>query len=142
MPDKLVLGCGYLGSRVARLWSEQGHRVFASTRRPESAAELAQDGLEPVVCDVTDPASLRDLPPADTVVHCVGLDRSAGHSMRAVYVDGLAHVVATVRAWQHLSPTFRFLHVSSTSVYGQTLGEEVDESSPTEPLDESGRIVL
>src|SRR5262249_53289182 len=36
----------------------------------------------------------------------------------------------------------RFVYVSSTSVYGQTDGGWVDESSPTEPGDESGRIVL
>ena len=36
----------------------------------------------------------------------------------------------------------RYVYVSSTSVYGQTGGEWVDEASPTEPAEESGRIVL
>ena len=35
-----------------------------------------------------------------------------------------------------------FLYVSSTSVYGQTGGEEVDETAATEPKEESGRVVL
>ncbi len=32
MADKLVVGCGYLGRRIAALWCAQNHRVFAMTR--------------------------------------------------------------------------------------------------------------
>jgi nucleoside-diphosphate-sugar epimerase len=134
--DLLIIGCGYLGRRLAtRLLAERG-RVLATTRSLARAAEFRAAGIEPIVCDVTDPATLRELPRVDTVVHSVGLDRSAGKSMREVYVDGLANVL------DNLPSPRRFLHVSSTSVYGQQLGEEVDETSATEPAEESGRIVL
>ncbi|MEO2092124.1 MAG: sugar nucleotide-binding protein, partial [Gemmataceae bacterium] len=36
----------------------------------------------------------------------------------------------------------RLLYISSTSVYGQTDGAWIDETSPTEPLEESGRVIL
>lgn len=39
-------------------------------------------------------------------------------------------------------PGTRILFTSSTSVYGQTDGSDVDESSPTEPERETGRILL
>lgn len=134
--DKLVIGCGYLGRRVAALWRKQGHRVFATTRSAGRAEELHRYGLEPVVCDVLDPASLAALPAACTVFYGVGFDRTAGRSMRDVYVDGLANVVAA------LPRVERFLHVSSTGVYGQCSSEEVDETAATEPVEESGRVVL
>jgi nucleoside-diphosphate-sugar epimerase len=134
--DKLIVGCGYLGRRVAARWRRQGHHVYATTRTFARADELRAPGLEPLVCDVLDPASLRALPTATTVLYCVGLDRSSGQTMRAVYVDGLANVLAALPA------PARFLHVSSTSVYGQTDGEEVDEQSVMEPEEESGKIVL
>src|SRR5205823_868134 len=51
------------------------------------------------------------------------------------YVGGLANVLA------ELPPPGQFLYVSSTGVYGQTGGEEVDEESPAEPIEESGRVV-
>jgi nucleoside-diphosphate-sugar epimerase len=137
--DKLVIGCGFLGRRVAALWRAQGHRVWATTRKPERAAEWRRLGLEPVLCDVCDAPSLRSLPPAETVVYCVGLDRTAGRPMRAVYVEGLANVLDELRA--RPAAQGRFLYVSSTSVYGQTGGEEVDETSPAEPVEESGRVV-
>ncbi len=79
-PDALILGCGYLGSRVAAHWRDAGRRVAALTRH--RAAEFAAVGLHPVIGDVLDPASLRSLPPARTVLYAVALDRSSGRSMR------------------------------------------------------------
>jgi nucleoside-diphosphate-sugar epimerase len=133
---KLVIGCGYLGRRVAARWVAEGHRVLATSRSDARAAELRQLGVEPIRCDVLDPASLRTLPVATTVVYCVGFDRSAGRTMREVYFDGLAHILTALP-----SPE-RFVYVSSTGVYGHCHGEEVDEDAATEPLEESGRVVL
>ena len=132
--DCLVIGCGYLGRRVLPLWKDR--RVFALTRRAEGAAELTTLGAEPVLGDVLRPESLHALPTVDTVLYAVGFDRASGATMRQVYVDGLANVLA------HLPTPRRFLYVSSSSVYGQSDGGWVDEASPTEPLEESGRIVL
>jgi nucleoside-diphosphate-sugar epimerase len=134
--DRLIVGCGYLGLRVLPLWRAAGDRVFATTRRPARADELRRLGAEPVVCDVLDPASLAGLPAVATVLFCVGFDRTADPSMWDVYVGGLGHVL------DRLPPPGRFLYVSSTGVYGQAGGEEVDEGAPTEPAEESGRVVL
>lgn len=133
---KLVIGCGYLGQRVAVRWQQQGHRVLALTRRPHRADQFRQLGLQPIVGDVLDPASLQQLPRVGSVVYCVGYDRGAGKSMREVYVDGLRNVLAA------LPVVDRFLYVSSTGVYGQCHGEDVDETAATDPQEESGQVVL
>jgi nucleoside-diphosphate-sugar epimerase len=133
-PAALLFGCGYLGRRVAARWVAAGRRVAAVTRR--NAAELRALGVEPVVADVTDGASLTALPRAATVLYAVGMDRSAGRTMHDVYVGGLGTVLAALPAGG------RFVYVSSTSVYGQTDGGWVDESSPTAPTEEAGRVVL
>ncbi len=132
--DRLIVGCGYLGRQVARLWLARGDRVFAATRG--RAEELRALGVEPVVCDLMTGEGLERLPPARTVVHCVGFDRTAGATMRDVYVGGLRNVL------ERLPPPGRFVYVSSTGVYGQIEGEEVDETAPTEPAEESGRVIL
>ncbi|MCS6863903.1 MAG: SDR family oxidoreductase [Gemmataceae bacterium] len=131
---RLIFGCGYLGRRVAKAWQAQGHPVVALTRG--NAETLHQLDIEPICGDVLDPPSLQKLPRASTVLYAVGLDRSAGHSMRDVYVRGLAHVLET------LPKPERFIYISSTSVYGQTDGSWVDETSPTEPRESSGQVVL
>src|SRR5262245_33646615 len=128
MPVRLIIGCGYLGQRVAALWQAQGQRVIATTRKAISSPR----GLEPVICDVLDPSSLRGVPAAETVLYAVGFDRSSGASMRDVYVDGLANVLAQLPAPK------RFIAVSSSSVYGQSDGCWVDETAATEPAEESG----
>jgi nucleoside-diphosphate-sugar epimerase len=134
--EKLIVGCGYLGQRVAARWLAVGQRVFATTRSAARAEQLARQGIEPIRCDVVDPASLQMLPSVDTVLYCVGFDRSAGRPMREVYVNGLDHVLAALPA------PGRFVYVSSTGVYGHCHGEEVDETAATEPVEESGQVVL
>jgi nucleoside-diphosphate-sugar epimerase len=129
--DRLIIGCGYLGERVARRWLSAGLRVAALTR--SRAAHLAEQGIEPVVGDVLDP--LPKLPQARTVLYAVGFDRSVGADMRDVYVQGLANVL------QALPEPERFLYVSSTGVYGDAEGGEVDEEMSIDPGDESGRVV-
>src|SRR5262245_23503097 len=133
---QLIIGCGYLGMRVARLWLAEKRRVWATTRSAERVEERRRAGLEPVVCDVLKRQALTALPTADTVLYCVGHDRTAGASMREGYVTGLSNVL------DHLPTPGKFVHVSSTSVYGQSAGEWVDEDAATEPREESGRIVL
>ncbi|MEE3365082.1 MAG: NAD-binding protein, partial [Planctomycetota bacterium] len=63
----LVIGCGYLGHRVARSWRDCGWDVAALTRSVERAADLERSGLAVCVGDVTDLDSLATLPSADVV---------------------------------------------------------------------------
>jgi nucleoside-diphosphate-sugar epimerase len=133
---RLIIGCGYLGRRVAARWLAQGERVVGTTRTPSRADELARLGVEPLLCDVLDRASLKALPEAEAVVHCVGYDRQSGAPIRKVCVDGLANVLAALPAAPPL------VYVSSTSVYAQADGADVDEGAATEPADEPGRVAL
>jgi nucleoside-diphosphate-sugar epimerase len=134
--NHLILGCGYVGRRVANLWHAKGNAVHAVTRRSDAAAHLREAGIDPILADVLRPQTLTALPQADTVLYAIGLDRASGASMRSVFVDGLAN------ALDHLPRPGRFIYVSSSSVYGQTGGEWVDEDSATEPQEESGKVVL
>jgi nucleoside-diphosphate-sugar epimerase len=139
----LVIGCGYLGRRVAARWVAAGHRVYATTRSAARGAELRALGAELVVCDVLDRAGLRALPDADALVYCVGFDRGAGRPMREVYVGGLGNVLAELARREAAGArAARFIYVSSTGVYGQTGGGWVDETAATDPVEESGCVVL
>jgi nucleoside-diphosphate-sugar epimerase len=133
----LIIGCGYLGRRVAAQWRLAGHAVTALTRSPDNAQTLQSLGIEPILGDVLDPASLRPLPSADCILYAVGHDKRAVPSKREVYIDGLQNVL------RELAPrATRCLYVSSTSVYGQNAGEWVDETSPCHPITLDGQICL
>src|SRR5258705_318708 len=74
------------------------------------------------------------------VTASMAVDRWEEAAYRAIYVDGLRHVLeALVR--QQQSPQ-RVLLNSSTAVYAQSAGEWVDETSPTKPQHFTGRRVL
>ena len=134
---KLIIGCGYLGLRVARRWRAAGHDVLCLVRTAEHAGQLAREGLHSLVADVTRPETLVGLPAAASVLWAVGFDAAGGRSRREVYVQGLQNVLAALPA-----DTGRFLFVSSTSVYGNTRGGWVDENSPCQPGREAGRVLL
>jgi nucleoside-diphosphate-sugar epimerase len=138
MPEtKLIIGCGYLGRRVARQWVARGASVYALTRSETNARELESLGIHPVLGDVMDSASLRALPRAESILYSVGLDRRAEHSQRAVYVGGLENVLRVVA-----SAAPKIVYVSSTSVYGQSEGEWVDEASECRPRTPNGQVCL
>ena len=133
----LVVGCGYLGKRVADQWVGDGHLVYAITRSPERATSFRKDGLRPIVADITQPDTMPTLPHVETILYAVGYDRQARPSMREVYVDGLANVLDRI-------PDIpgRIIYISSTGVYGQTDGAWVDEESKCEPTREGGKACL
>lgn len=133
----LVIGCGYLGQRVAARWQEQGVTVYAVTRSASRAEEFAERGWSPLVADVCEGATLESLPAVDVALFAVGFDRTAGRTQAEVYVDGLQRVLDRLRG---RCP--QVIHISSSSVYGQQAGEWVDEDSPCEPTQPGGMNCL
>ena len=135
--SKLIIGCGYLGERVARRWLAAGHEVSGLIRRDTEAGRLANLGIRPILADVTQPETVRGLPAAETVLHCVGYDPASGRSRSQVYVDGLRNVLDA------LAPTVqRVVLISSTGVFGEANGHWVNEDSPCRPTRETARILL
>jgi nucleoside-diphosphate-sugar epimerase len=132
---KLVIGCGYVGKRVAAKWSASGDEVFALTRSADRAEEFRNLGWIPVLGDVTQPETLKALPDVDLLLYAVGFDRSAGFSQREIYVEGLKNVLDTLA-----DRVGKWLYVSSTSVYGQQDGEWIDEKSLCQPTKINGQI--
>ena len=116
----LIVGCGYLGRRVGRLLFARGEHVLGTVRTPEKAAPLTAFGIEPILADVLDPATLDHLPQTRRVVYCVGFDRSKGVPMRTVYVDGVRNVLDRLGRVPEV-----FVYTSSTGVYGRNDGEWV-----------------
>lgn len=134
---RLIAGCGYLGARVARLWLAAGDEVHALTRRGTQTRHLDQLALRPLQGDVTDPATLPQLPRVDTLVWSVGFNRCAGDTIRDARVQGLAHLLPRLPA----APR-RIIYISSTGVFGETDGSWVDESTACRPRGAGGRDCL
>src|SRR5512144_2355754 len=109
---RLVMGCGYLGERVARFWRDAGDDVYATTRGDRADA-LSRAGLRPLKMDVTHGPALGPLPVVDTVVFAVGRDRRSRATMLDIHVTGLRSLLDTLPV-----STGCVIYVSSTGVYG------------------------
>ena len=139
---RLVVGCGFLGLRVARRWHAAGDRVLGITRSHARAAGLAAEGIVPIVHDVTATAPSPDLeallraPPVDTVFWAVGFDRASGATHRDVHRGGLGRLLAA------LPGAPRWILSSSTGVWGDESGGVVDEDTPTNPGRESAAVLV
>jgi len=122
----LILGCGYVGERVAAACLRLGMRVIGTTRDSERAAELAGQCIEAVV--VESPLELPDelLASIDIVLDSIPLVRGES-GMHAGQVEWLPKLVG------HL-PRIRWAgYLSTTGVYGDAGGAWVDESFPCRP---------
>ena len=133
----LIVGCGYLGRRVAEVLVDRHEPIYGTTRSASRARELESLGIVPVIADVLDPTSLAALPFVDRVLYCVGFDRAANVSLRTVYVEGLNHALAALAG-----RTGRVVFTSSTGIYGRADGGWVSEETPPEPSTESGKVML
>lgn len=141
MSDLLIVGCGYLGRRIAMRALREGRceKVIGTTRSLETANLLRTLSVDPIIADVLSPESFERLSFPKTIVYCVGFDRKSGKPMRTIYVDGLAMFLDKLKTAQWNG---RMVYTSSTGVYGQADGAWVDEESAAEPLQESGRVCL
>ena len=122
----LLIGHGYLGAAIARVFREAEWEV-----RPFSLS----GGEGSLACDVADRAAVDHLPAADFIIHCAASGRGGAEAYQHVYVDGCRNLTEKFSG-------VPFLFTSSTSVYSQTDGSVVSEESPTEPDRETGRLLL
>jgi nucleoside-diphosphate-sugar epimerase len=129
----LIAGCGYVGRALGVRVAREGAEIWG-LRRSAQATELA--GIRPIAADLTDPATLRDLPgDLDAVVYAASAGVSTPEAYEAAYLRGLKNLLDVV------APR-RLVFVSSTAVYGDRQGAWTDEETPAEPDHFSGRILL
>ena len=129
----LILGCGYLGLRVAQRLQAQGYAVTTTTRSETRRAELIAEGFEAVRFELADAATSALLArPFERVVYAVAPGRDSDPQL--AFLDG---VVAAARRLR----TRCFVYVSTIGVYAQQDGDELDEESPAEPAEDRPRWI-
>jgi nucleoside-diphosphate-sugar epimerase len=134
----LIVGCGYVGLPLGAELVRLGHEVSGLRRNPAAENELKAAGLRPLFGDVTRPETLAKLPREfDWVVNCVAAGGNA-ENYRQVYLQGTRNLIERLAP----NPPKKFVYTGSTSVYGQTDGSQVKESSPTEPPAETAKVLL
>lgn len=136
----LVTGAaGFVGRHLVGRLARAGVRVRAVVLPGEDASALASLGAEVVRADVARPETLPPLfgGAVDRVFHLAAICNltTRYRALRPVNVEGVSNVARLARD----AGVRRFVHVSSTSVYGRYRGEPFVEDSPRNPRDDYGR---
>jgi nucleoside-diphosphate-sugar epimerase len=129
-PRVAIFGFGFLGEALAREFSAAGWAVTCASLSGTAGC---------IACDLGDPAAVRDVAQqaglTDFVVHCAASGRGGADAYQRVYVEGIKNLLGAF-------PGVPLLFTSSTSVYGQTDGSLVDESSPAIPDRQTSQLLL
>lgn len=128
----LIVGCGYVGSRLARLEAAR-RQVLALVRSGPRATELEATGIRTtrVDLDAADPIvpSLAPVAAGNAVVYLVP---PPGQGMTDTRLE------AFLRQLADATPAV-FVYISTTGVYGDTAGALVDESASLAPGNDRSR---
>ncbi len=128
----LVAGSGYVGDALCDSLRRDGEEVYSLSRSSR------EDGNH-ISADLTVPSSLVAIPKGIAeLVYCAAATGYTDELYREIYVEGFRNILS---ALDH-SILRRVIFVSSTGVYHQQDGEEVDETSPTSPESFSGKRLL
>lgn len=129
----LIAGCGKIGCELGAELTQQGHTVFGVRR---NTADMPSS-IQPVEADLSHPLS--ELPDKmDYVVYAAAAGKHKDLAYFQAYVAGVKHVLDALKD-QHIK---RFIFVSSSSVFGQSDGENVNENSPTSDKSFSAKRLL
>lgn len=137
MKKIVLLGCGFVGARTARLFAGAGWEVIGVTHSTASAERLRAEPYRVAACDITDISALEragELQSADALISAVSSGRGGEEVYREVYLRGLENAIEALKPG-------RVLFTSSTSVYGQNDGSWVTEESVAAPASPTSRIL-
>ena len=126
----LILGCGYIGARVARRYLDRGEPVLGIVRSEQRVEQLRHDGIAAATCDLAVDA-LSVLPLAgESLIHLAPPPGSG--------IEDL-HTRRLVAAFSHVGTPRRVVYISTTGVYGDCAGAWVDETWPARPQADRAR---
>src|ERR1700712_3432554 len=121
---------GFIGGAVARKLIGDGHEVVALVRSPGKAGALRQDGCQLVEGDLSSTAKIQaaaagcDAAIHGAAIYEIGVLPERASVMRASNVAGTEHALDGLIA----AGIPRILYVSTVGVFGNTGGQEVDET--------------
>ena len=124
----LIVGCGDVGMRVARLL--QGRvRLIALTSSTDRVSTLRQVGITPLQGNLDQPRSLARL--AGIATRVVHLAPPKSDDQAQWWRD--LRTVALLRALRSRTPPASLVYGSTSGVYGDCHGERVDETRSVQP---------
>jgi nucleoside-diphosphate-sugar epimerase len=125
LKDVLIVGCGDIGVRVARQVQQAGGNVIGLARSEASAGRLLALGIDPVIANLDDAASLNALPTAGKLIFYFAPPPGGGP-----FDSRMRNFCQAVDSGQVPA---KIVYISTSGVYGDCRGEWVTEQTPINP---------
>ena len=123
--DVLIVGCGDIGLRVARILQTSSCEVTGLTRAAKGAERLRRARVEPVIGDLDDAESLAELPTGGKLVFYLAPPPGGGP------VDGRMRNFCAAVGGEKVPG--KVVYMSTSGVYGDCGGARVTEETPVNP---------
>jgi len=137
---RIILGCGYVGTAVARKWMDEGAEVYGVSRNESTLSQLKSSRFHPVVAEV-DSHDWHGMVPdsPEVVLNCVSSAGGGVAGYRKSYIGGNE----SLTRWAEQGDPGQVIYTGSTAVYPFTDGREVWEEDAGGPeLSETGSVVM
>jgi nucleoside-diphosphate-sugar epimerase len=134
-----IIGCGYIGSALAKKWHSEGLQITVTTRKPERVIQLQELAKSVHLIHINDnqPDFHELVMDQDALIFTVGADNS--NEYESAY---LKNAQALVTALKNNSSVKQIVYTSSTSIYGDHEGAWVDESSEMISYNQNSNLLM
>lgn len=125
MTTTLIVGCGYVGQRIAQILIQSGHSISAITKQPSNAALLATYGITASVFDL-DSSPVSHFPIPDKpyrLIYTVPPPKTGHTDIRVLRLQQILQD----------NPPIHTVYLSTSGVYGDCHGQWVNEDTSPNP---------
>ncbi|MCC0176260.1 NAD-dependent epimerase/dehydratase family protein [Waterburya agarophytonicola K14] len=134
-----IIGCGYVGSAVARKWHQQGELVTVTTTSSSKKKQLQAIASEVVVTTGNDLTTLKQVvAEKDVVLLSIGAKQRTPEIYHQAYLTTAKNVVTAIRASKKVR---QLIYTSSYGILGNQKDRIVDETAIPNPTSEYGEIL-
>lgn len=132
----LILGCGYVGSEVARFWQGK-HELTLTTTTPEKVKSLQN------ICDRVELVEGSDLPKLKEVtqgqeVILLSVGAKGRDTYHQSYLETSTNLITALQDNQSVK---QIIYTGSYGVLGDREGQLTDETIPTNPITPGGKVL-
>ena len=124
----VIVGCGDIGLRVAKIWKNQGKSVFGVARSEESLNVLRQQHIHAISADLDNPDSLTEFSGRlckQSLLYYFAPPPSAGTED--------SRMVNFLNSLDKNNLPKQIIYISTSGVYGDQQGQLIDELTPPNP---------
>ena len=133
-----IIGCGYIGSALAIIFSKMGHIVTATTKSPKKLHGLANIVQRGIVAPATDEKTTGFLLEDNDII-IVTVASPSFNDYENTFLN-TSHAIRS-RALKVAQPK-KLIYTSNCSVYGEQNGQWVDENTTLNPITTEAEILL